>query len=251
MPAVDVTPALCPPPSLALGRSRCNGSGKSITPAGVHMCRASAARSGERQQPPPGARAHHVAPVAPGRRQEHHDPDRHVLVRHGALTQGPDQRHDGRRPPPTASSASSWRTGPWGPRTGPGPRALRSATSASSTARGNYIRPEGTPAGMAPLDGTRLLVLHPPNGSHALGVGRVFEHMVPSLRLDRILEPAEAQHWLARLAPAVQHDLMAQRLLHLRLRFRTYCECGDVCRRCRQQVPSGALVAAAPFRLAP
>lgn len=35
MPAVDVTPALCPPPSLALGRSRCNGSGKTVTPAGV------------------------------------------------------------------------------------------------------------------------------------------------------------------------------------------------------------------------
>ncbi|MGW9030206.1 hypothetical protein ACWGQ5_40195 [Streptomyces sp. NPDC055722] len=42
-----------------------------------------------------------------------------------------------------------------------------------------------------------------------MGVGRVFEHMMPTLRLDRILESTETQHWLARLAPAVEHDLMA------------------------------------------
>ncbi|WP_405520529.1 hypothetical protein [Streptomyces canus] len=75
--------------------------------------------------------------------------------------------------------------------------------------QGTYISPLGMPADIKPLDGTRVLVLHPPKGNYALGVGRVFEHMMPTLRLDRILEPAETQHWLARLAPAVENDLMA------------------------------------------
>jgi hypothetical protein len=33
--------------------------------------------------------------------------------------------------------------------------------------------------------------------------------MTPTLRFDRILELAETQHWLARLASAVANDLMA------------------------------------------
>ncbi|MEU4039342.1 hypothetical protein [Streptomyces collinus] len=52
-------------------------------------------------------------------------------------------------------------------------------------------------------------MLHPPNGDYGLGVGRVFEHMTPTLRLDRILYPAETKRWLARVAPAVENDLMA------------------------------------------
>ncbi|WP_317442670.1 hypothetical protein [Streptomyces collinus] len=75
--------------------------------------------------------------------------------------------------------------------------------------QGAYVGPEGVPADIAPLDGTRVLVLHPPNGDYALGVGRVFEHMTPTLRLDRILHPAETKRWLARVAPAVENDLMA------------------------------------------
>ncbi|MEV7691679.1 hypothetical protein [Streptomyces bungoensis] len=75
--------------------------------------------------------------------------------------------------------------------------------------QGSYISPEGMPADIHPLDGTRVLVLHPPNGTYGLTVGRVFEHMMPALRFDRKLEAAEAQHWLARLAPAVENDLMA------------------------------------------
>ncbi|MEV5012165.1 hypothetical protein [Streptomyces sp. NPDC055692] len=75
--------------------------------------------------------------------------------------------------------------------------------------QGTYISPEGRPADIEPLDGTRVLVLHPPNGNYALGVGRVLEQMTPTLRFDRILEPAETQHWFARLVPAVENDLMA------------------------------------------
>lgn len=66
------------------------------------------------------------------------------------------------------------------------------------------------PADIAPLDGTRVLILRPPNGNYALSLGRVFEHMTPALRLDRILEPAETEHWLARSAHAVENDLMAE-----------------------------------------
>lgn len=75
--------------------------------------------------------------------------------------------------------------------------------------QGTYISPEGVPADIGLLHGTRVLVLHPPNGNYAMGVGRVFEHMAPALRLDRILESTETQRWLTRLAPAVENDMMA------------------------------------------
>lgn len=75
--------------------------------------------------------------------------------------------------------------------------------------QGACISPGGVPAGIGTLDGTRLLVLHPPNGTYALDVGRVFEHMVPELRLDRIPDPVETGRWLALSAPAVENDLMA------------------------------------------
>jgi hypothetical protein len=75
--------------------------------------------------------------------------------------------------------------------------------------RGTYVSPEGMPADIRPLDGTRVLVLHPPNGTYGMGVGRVFEQMTPALRLDRVLESAETEHWLTRVAPAVENDLFA------------------------------------------
>ncbi|MGW2566078.1 hypothetical protein [Streptomyces sp. NPDC001537] len=74
---------------------------------------------------------------------------------------------------------------------------------------GAYVYPEGIPADIEPLDGTRVLVLHPPNGTFRMGIGRVFEHMTPTLELDRVLEPAETQVWFDRVAPAVENDLMA------------------------------------------
>ncbi|MFF7971058.1 hypothetical protein [Streptomyces sp. NPDC007905] len=76
--------------------------------------------------------------------------------------------------------------------------------------RGAYVHPEGIPADIAPVDGTRVLAVHPPNGTYGLGAGRVFTRMAPALRLERILEPAEAETWLSRVAPAVEDDLMAQ-----------------------------------------
>ena len=76
-------------------------------------------------------------------------------------------------------------------------------------AHGGYVYPEGIPADIEPLDGTRVLVLHPPNGTFGMGVGRVFEHMTPTLRLDRVLQPTETQAWFDQMAPAVENDLMA------------------------------------------
>ncbi len=74
---------------------------------------------------------------------------------------------------------------------------------------GNHLSPEGIPADIEPLDGTRVLTLHPPNGTYASATGRVFERMLPTLRLDRPLEPAETEHWLTRLTPAAETDLPA------------------------------------------
>jgi hypothetical protein len=74
---------------------------------------------------------------------------------------------------------------------------------------GAYVLPEGRPADIQPLDGTRVLVLHPPLAPFGWTAGRFYTFMAPSLAVDRVLDPAEAAGWLARIAPAVQDDLMA------------------------------------------
>lgn len=74
---------------------------------------------------------------------------------------------------------------------------------------GHYIDPAGVPADIEPLDGTRVVVLHPPNGTFTMGGGRVFTHMAPTLTLDRRLGAREAASRLARVRPAVEDDLMA------------------------------------------
>jgi hypothetical protein len=74
---------------------------------------------------------------------------------------------------------------------------------------GAYVYPEGRPADIQPLDGTRVLVLHPPLAPFAWTGGRFYPRMPPALTLDRLLEPAEAGDWLDRIAPAVETDLMA------------------------------------------
>jgi hypothetical protein len=73
---------------------------------------------------------------------------------------------------------------------------------------GSYVYPEGHPADIQPLDGARVLVLHPPLGRFTWSAGRTYEHMRPTLTLDRELDPAETASWLARAAPARENDLM-------------------------------------------
>lgn len=72
---------------------------------------------------------------------------------------------------------------------------------------GAYQPPEGRPADIALLDGVRVIVLHPPSGNYGWTGGRTYEHMVPTLTLDRILPPDEARAWQARIAPARETDL--------------------------------------------
>jgi hypothetical protein len=74
---------------------------------------------------------------------------------------------------------------------------------------GYYVFPEGHPADIAPLDGTRVVVLHAPLGRYGWTSGRIYLHMTPTLTLDRFLEPAEAADWLARVLPARETDLMS------------------------------------------
>ncbi|MEV5795968.1 hypothetical protein [Streptomyces sp. NPDC052192] len=74
---------------------------------------------------------------------------------------------------------------------------------------GAYVYPEGAPSDIQPLNGTRVLVLHPPNGTLAMGNGRVFQGLPPSLTLDRVLPREEAVDWLTRVQPAVEDDFMA------------------------------------------
>lgn len=74
---------------------------------------------------------------------------------------------------------------------------------------GRYVYPEGNPADIAPVDGTRVVVLHDALGRFGWTSGRTFQHMTPTLTLDRFLEQAEAAHWLARVRPARESDLMS------------------------------------------
>jgi hypothetical protein len=73
---------------------------------------------------------------------------------------------------------------------------------------GAYVYPEGWPADIVPLDGVRVLTLRPPKGDFGWMQGRSYVDMVPTLTLDGELEPADAAHWLSRIAPARETDLM-------------------------------------------
>jgi len=76
---------------------------------------------------------------------------------------------------------------------------------------GRYVYPEGRPADIGAVEGTRVLVLHPPNGSFGWSNARVYEGMKPTLTLDAVLAPAEASAWLGRIAPADETDFMSAR----------------------------------------
>jgi hypothetical protein len=59
--------------------------------------------------------------------------------------------------------------------------------------------------------GTRVLVIHPTNGSYGWAHARTYVHMKPALTLDAALAPEEAAGWLGRIAPANETDMMAAR----------------------------------------
>jgi hypothetical protein len=74
---------------------------------------------------------------------------------------------------------------------------------------GRYVYPEGRPADIATIAGTRVLVVHPPNGTYGWANGRTYVHMRPALSLDAALSGADAADWLGRVAPAAETDLMS------------------------------------------
>lgn len=76
---------------------------------------------------------------------------------------------------------------------------------------GAYVYPEGRPADVAPLAGTRVLMLLPPNGDYGWTTGRTYQHLVPELRFERELTTQEAAAWLERVSPARQEDLFRPR----------------------------------------
>ncbi|MFC8721071.1 hypothetical protein [Kitasatospora sp. NPDC057198] len=110
---------------------------------------------------------------------------------------------------PGEPPARSWVAAATGgsPRTAPDDPVLRRFRLFDG--HGRYVAPEGIPADIRPLDGVRVLVLHPPRGRFGWTSGRVFEHLVPSLRLERRLPRQEAAAWLRRTAPAREDDLLA------------------------------------------
>jgi hypothetical protein len=54
-----------------------------------------------------------------------------------------------------------------------------------------------------------VLVLHPPLAPFGWSGGRFYPRMRPALTLDRVMDSAETNGWLDRIAPAIQTDLMA------------------------------------------
>jgi hypothetical protein len=75
---------------------------------------------------------------------------------------------------------------------------------------GTHISPGGWPAEIEPLDSVRALVIHPPKGNYRWSYARAYDGMTPTLTLDRELDPDEAAHWLSRIAPARETDLMGR-----------------------------------------
>jgi hypothetical protein len=75
---------------------------------------------------------------------------------------------------------------------------------------GAYIYPEGKPADIAPLDGIRVIVLHPPRGDYRWLNGRTYVNMVPSMTLDIVMNADEAAAWRARIVPGRQDDLFGR-----------------------------------------
>ena len=75
---------------------------------------------------------------------------------------------------------------------------------------GRYVYPEGRPADIGTVEGTRVLVLHPPNGWFGWQNARVYEAMKPTLTLDGVLAPVEASAWLGRIVPADETDIMSR-----------------------------------------
>jgi hypothetical protein len=112
----------------------------------------------------------------------------------------------GRRPEPSWVAAATDAD----PHLGPDNAAIRAFRLFDG--HGRYVAPEGRPADIGPLDGVRVLLIHPPNGNYGMGSGHVFTAMRPTLTLDRPLGPSDTENWLARVAPAVEDDLMAQRM---------------------------------------
>ncbi|MEV7773056.1 hypothetical protein [Kitasatospora sp. NPDC086791] len=66
---------------------------------------------------------------------------------------------------------------------------------------GSRIRNEGTPSDVPVLDGLRTLVLEPLSYERSWSAGRFVQEVPGDLRLERVLEPAEAARLLARTVP--------------------------------------------------
>lgn len=76
-------------------------------------------------------------------------------------------------------------------------------------ATGEYIYPEGRPADIAVVDGVRVIVVYPSLGDYRWTTGRVYQHMVPTLTLDHVMNRDEVEAWRARITPARETDFLA------------------------------------------
>ncbi|MET8627206.1 hypothetical protein ABZW30_26185 [Kitasatospora sp. NPDC004669] len=68
---------------------------------------------------------------------------------------------------------------------------------------GSWLWNEGTPADIPVLDGVRTLVLEPQPYERSWSAGRFIQEVPGDLRLERVLDPAEAARLLARTVPGM------------------------------------------------
>ena len=127
----------------------------------------------------------------------------HTLLADRLIGPGRGGVLEGERPEPAwVQAATTGPTGSFDPST-PITRRFRLFDG-----RGNYVYPEGWPADIEPLDGVRVLVLHPAKGAYGWKNGRAYVSMVPALTFDREVKSDEAAHWLSRIVPARETDVM-------------------------------------------
>lgn len=70
-------------------------------------------------------------------------------------------------------------------------------------AYGHVIWNEGRPADIAPLEGTRVVVLDPPSKPRTWSTGRAYPEMRPEVTVTEVLSPEAAAYWLSKVRPPV------------------------------------------------
>jgi hypothetical protein len=68
-------------------------------------------------------------------------------------------------------------------------------------AYGDVIWPEGRPAGIPALEGTRVVLLDPLPAPRSWDAGRAYPQMRPSVTVQEMLNELSSAYWLSKVKP--------------------------------------------------